>query len=125
MIDTTRTFASFSVDDLETARRFYGDTLGMRVSDAAEGGPLWLHGPDDHDILVYSKPDHVPATFTVLNFAVNNIKKTVDELTAVGVRLERYAGYEMDERGIYHRDGHSTAWFTDPAGNILSVVQLG
>ena len=125
MIDTVRTFASFSVDDIDAARRFYGDTLGMRVSDEGEHGPLWLHDPDGHDTLVYPKPDHVPATYTVLNFAVENIEKTVDELAAGGVRLERYEGRETDNRGIYRGEGHSTAWFTDPAGNVLSVVQIG
>jgi catechol 2,3-dioxygenase-like lactoylglutathione lyase family enzyme len=125
MIHTTRTFASFAVDDIDAARSFYGDTLGMRLSDEGEHGPLWLHGPDGHDTLVYPKPDHVPATFTVLNFAVDSIEKTVDELAAQGVRFERYEGLEADGRGIYHGNGRSTAWFTDPAGNVLSVVQIG
>lgn len=125
MIHRMRTFASFSVDDIDAARSFYGDTLGMRVSDEGERGPLWLHGPDGHDTLVYRKPDHVPATFTVLNFAVDSIEKTVDELAAGGVQFERYEGLETDGRGIYRGAGHSTAWFTDPAGNVLSVVQIG
>jgi catechol 2,3-dioxygenase-like lactoylglutathione lyase family enzyme len=125
MIHTTRTFASFAVDDIDAARSFYGATLGMKVSDEGEHGPLWLHGPDGHDTLVYPKRDHVPATFTVLNFAVDSIEKAVDELAAQGVRFERYEGLESDGRGIYRREGRSTAWFTDPAGNVLSVVQIG
>lgn len=125
MIHATRTFASFSADDIDAARRFYGGTLGMKVSEEGEHGPLWLHGPDDHDTLVYPKPDHVPATFTVLNFVVDNIEKTVDELAAGGVQFERYEGLEPDDRGIYRGEGHSTAWFTDPAANVLSVVQIG
>lgn len=125
MIHTTRTFASFSVDDIGAARSFYRDTLRMRVSDEGERGPLWLHGPDGHATLVYRKPDHVPATFTVLNFAVDSIEKTVDELSALGVQFERYEGLETDSRGIYRAEGRSIAWFTDPAGNVLSVVQIG
>jgi catechol 2,3-dioxygenase-like lactoylglutathione lyase family enzyme len=125
MIHTTRTFASFSVDDIDAARSFYEETLGMRVSDEGEHGPLWLHGPDGHDTLVYPKPDHVAATFTVLNFAVDNIEKAVGELAARGVQFERYEGLETDGRGVYRGEGHSTAWFTDPAGNVLSVVQIG
>ncbi|MFN2525665.1 MAG: VOC family protein [Actinomycetota bacterium] len=125
MIPTTRTFASFSVDDLDAARKFYGETLGMRVSDEGERGPIWLHGPDGHDTLVYLKPDHVPATFTVLNFAVDCIEQAVDVLVAQGVPLERYEGVDTDQRGIYRDEGHAVAWFTDPAGNSLSVVQIG
>lgn len=125
MIHTTRTFASFAVDDIDVARRFYGETLGMKVSDEGEHGPLWLHGPDGYDTMVYAKPDHTPATFTVLNFAVDSIEKTVDELVARGLRFERYEGLETNGRGIYRGAGHSIAWFTDPAGNGLSVVQLG
>jgi catechol 2,3-dioxygenase-like lactoylglutathione lyase family enzyme len=125
MIHTMRTFASFAVDDIDAARSFYSDTLGMKVSDEGAHGPLWLHGSDGHDTLVYPKPDHVPATFTVLNFAVHSIEKTVDELAAQGVRFERYEGLETDGRGIYRGERRSMAWFTDPAGNVLSVVQLG
>lgn len=122
---TLRTFASLSVDDLDAARNFYEQTLGMKVSDEGEHGPLWLHGPNGHDTLIYPKPDHVPATFTVLNFAVDSIEETVDELAARGVQFDRYEGLGTDARGIYHGDGRSIAWFTDPAGNVLSVVQIG
>jgi catechol 2,3-dioxygenase-like lactoylglutathione lyase family enzyme len=125
MIRALRTFASLSVDDLDAARSFYGQTLGMRLSGEGERGPLWLHGPDGHDTLIYPKPDHVPATFTVLNFAVDSIEETVDELATRGVQFERYEGLKTDARGIYDGEGHSTAWFTDPAGNVLSIVQFG
>jgi catechol 2,3-dioxygenase-like lactoylglutathione lyase family enzyme len=117
-------FASFAVDDIDTAKIFYRETLGMSVSEEGGRGPLWLHGQRDHDVLVYRKPDHVPATFTVLNVAVDDIDKAVDDLAAKGVRFERYDALETDDRGIYRAEGHSTAWFTDPAGNVLSVVQL-
>lgn len=126
IIRTLRTFASLSVDDLDSARNFYEQTLGMKVSDEGEHGPLWLHGPNGHDTLIYPKPDHVPATFTVLNFAVDSIEETVDELAARGVQFDRYEGLGTDARGIYHgSNGRRTAWFTDPAGNVLSVVQIG
>lgn len=125
MIDTRRTFASFAVNDIDAAKSFYGDTLGMKVSAVAEQGPIWLHGPGGQDTLVYPKPDHVPASFTVFNFSVDSIEKAVDELTAIGVRFERYEDFDMDDRGIYHGEGRAVAWFTDPAGNNLSVVQEG
>lgn len=124
MIHMTRTFASFAVDDIDAARRFYGDTLEIKVSDEGESGPLWLQGPDGHVTLVYPKRDHVPANFTVLNFAVDSIEETVEELGSRGVRFERYEGLETDTHGIYRGEGRSMAWFTDPAGNVLSVVQL-
>jgi catechol 2,3-dioxygenase-like lactoylglutathione lyase family enzyme len=123
MVATVATFGSFSVDDLEVAKAFYGDTLGMKVSLASEHGPLWVHGGGGCDTLVYGKPDHTPATFTVLNLAVEDIEQAVGELASLGVTFERYDGYDTDERGIFHGDGHSLAWFTDPAGNNLSIVQ--
>jgi catechol 2,3-dioxygenase-like lactoylglutathione lyase family enzyme len=125
MVGATRMFGSFSVDDIDMARRFYGDTLGTRVSGEGEHGPIWLQGTGGHDTLLYLKPDHVPATFTVLNFSVDSIEQAVDELAAHGVRFERYEGLETDDRGIYRGPGHAVAWFTDPAGNVLSVVQEG
>jgi catechol 2,3-dioxygenase-like lactoylglutathione lyase family enzyme len=118
----TRTFGSFSVDDIEVARSFYADTLGMQVRPAGQQGSVWVGGPDGHDTLVYPSPDHVPARFTVFNLSVDRIEEAVDELTELGVRFERYEGFETDDRGIFHAPGHSVAWFTDPAGNVLSVV---
>lgn len=95
----------------------------MGVSAVGEHGPLFVHGPDGHDTLVYAKPDHVPATFTVLNLSVSSIDDAVDGLAAKGVVFERYDEFETDDRGIYRGEGHSIAWFTDPAGNSLSVVE--
>ncbi|NJP91168.1 VOC family protein [Nonomuraea sp. FMUSA5-5] len=122
MFDTSKAFSGFSVGDVEAAKRFYGETLGIRVTE--ERGMLTLHLGGD--VLVYPKgPAHVPATFTVLNFPVEDIDKAVDELTARGVRFERYDGFEQDARGILRGgDGPPVAWFTDPSGNILSVLQL-
>ena len=124
MVAITGTFGSFSVGDLEAAKTFYGDLLGMKVSLVGEQGPLWLHGPGGCNTLIYAKPDHTPATFTVLNLSVDDIQQAVDELSSRGVRFERYDGYDTDARGIFHGHGHSLAWFTDPAGNNLSIVQL-
>jgi predicted enzyme related to lactoylglutathione lyase len=122
MFGTTKAFSSFAVDDLDAARKFYRETLGLNVSE--ERGPLMLHIAGDQDILIYPKPDHSPATFTILNFAVDDIDQAVDKLTARGVQIQRYGGFETDGRGIHHADGHAIAWFTDPAGNGLSVVQM-
>jgi catechol 2,3-dioxygenase-like lactoylglutathione lyase family enzyme len=123
MFDGAKAFSSFAVDDTAAARRFYGETLGLRVSE--EGGALMLHLASDQRILVYPKPDHSPASFTVLNFPVDDIDQAVDELTARGVPILRYEGFETDARGIYRGQGRLIAWFTDPAGNVLSVVQEG
>lgn len=123
MVHATRTFSSFAVDDIDAATRFYRDTLGLKVSVEAEGGPIWVHGSEGHDTLVYPKPDHVPATFTVLNLFVDDLNTAVDELTASGVAFERYEGIDTDDRGIFHAEGHSVAWFTDPAGNVVAVGQ--
>jgi catechol 2,3-dioxygenase-like lactoylglutathione lyase family enzyme len=114
-------FSSFAVDDVTTASTFYHQTLGLHV--AEEHGPLWLKVDSSRGILVYPKPDHRPASFTVLNFPVDDIDRAVDELTARGVLIQRYKGFETDDKGIHHAQGHSVAWFTDPAGNGLSVVQ--
>ena len=123
MFENTKAFSGFSVDDVQRAREFYGETLGLKVSE--EHGLLFLHIAGDRDTLVYPKPDHVPASFTILNFPVDDIEKAVDELTARGVRFERYEGTEMetDEKGIFRGGGPYIAWFKDPAGNVLSVLQ--
>jgi catechol 2,3-dioxygenase-like lactoylglutathione lyase family enzyme len=121
MFAVAKPFGSFAVDDLAAARKFYGETLGLRVSE--EGGPLVLHLADDQRILVYPKPDHTPASFTILNFPVDNIDQALDELAARGVPIQRYEGFQTDPRGIYRGQGHAIAWFTDPAGNVLSVIQ--
>jgi catechol 2,3-dioxygenase-like lactoylglutathione lyase family enzyme len=121
MFENTKAFSGFAVDDLERARQFYGDTLGIRTSE--EHGLLTLHLAGGRDTLVYPKSDHTPATYTILNFPVDDIDKAVDELTARGVRFERYEGAEQDEKGISRGGGPYIAWFTDPAGNILAVLQ--
>jgi catechol 2,3-dioxygenase-like lactoylglutathione lyase family enzyme len=121
MFEHTKAFSGFSVDDIATARQFYGETLGLRVSE--ENGLLWLHLAGDRDTLVYPKPDHRPASYTTLNFPVDDVEKAVDELAARGVRFERYEGADQDEKGIARGVGPPIAWFKDPAGNVLSVIQ--
>ena len=124
MLTDSAAFSGIAVPDVEEARRFYGDTLGLRVEVHQEmGGMLTLHLGGGTDVLVYPKPDHVPATYTVLNFPVDDVERTVDELTARGVRFERYPGFEQDDKGIARGEGPAIAWFTDPAGNILSVLE--
>jgi catechol 2,3-dioxygenase-like lactoylglutathione lyase family enzyme len=117
----TRAFSGFAVNDLQKAREFYSETLGLNVSEAND--LLTLHLAGDRDTLVYPKPDFVPATYTILNFEVADIEKTVDELTARGVKFERYDGMKQDERDIQRAGGPLIAWFTDPAGNVISVLQ--
>jgi catechol 2,3-dioxygenase-like lactoylglutathione lyase family enzyme len=122
MFEHTKAFSGFSADDIAKARQFYGETLGVRVSE--ESGLLWLHLAGDRDTLIYPKENHTPATYTVLNFEVEDADKAVDELTARGVRFERYEGTEQDGKGISRAaGGPAIAWFKDPAGNILSVIQ--
>lgn len=122
MFEKTAAFSGFAVDDIDAARRFYGETLGMRVSDA-EMGLLALHVEGGHDIIIYPKPNHTPATYTILNFPVDDIDAAVDELTRRGVTFQRYDGFGQDEKGISRGMGPQIAWFTDPAGNVLSVLQ--
>lgn len=123
MFEHTKAFSGFSVDDLAAARRFYGETLGVRVADLAEG-LLELRIAGERTTLIYEKDNHTPASYTILNFPVDDIDKAVDELTRRGVRLLRYEGFDHDPTGIV-RDGGGPqiAWFTDPAGNVLSVLQ--
>lgn len=119
--------SSFAVKDVEAAKGFYGATLGLDVRDAAEPGLLEIHGTGGSPILVYPKPDHEPAVFTILNIAVPDIEAAVDGLTAAGVAMEHYdfEGVRTDAKGIA-RDGRgpAIAWFKDPSGNILSVLQV-
>jgi len=122
MFGTTKAFSGFAVPDLDAARKFYEDTLGLQVSE--EHGLLTLHIAGDRDILVYPKPDHTPASYTILNFPVDDIDGAVDELTQRGVRFERYDGFNQDDKGIARDDdGPPIAWFTDPAGNVLAVLE--
>jgi catechol 2,3-dioxygenase-like lactoylglutathione lyase family enzyme len=124
MFTNTPAFSGFSVDDIEKARDFYGGTLGLEVSDM--DGLLQLRLGSGATVIVYPKDDHTPATFTILNFPVDDVDRAVDELTAAGVRLERYPQIEQqDEKGIYRGPpGPDIAWFTDPAGNVLSVLKM-
>ncbi len=125
MLKDTRAFSGFSVNDLQRAKEFYGQTLGLDVSEA--NGLLQLHLAGGTTILVYPKDNHTPATFTILNFPVANIEQAVDELARKGVRFESYneGNLVTDEKGISHGGGPNIAWFTDPAGNILSVLEAG
>lgn len=122
MFASTKAFSGFAVSDLQKAREFYEVTLGLEVTE--EHDLLTLHLAGDRPTLVYPKPDHTPATYTILNFPVADIDNTVDELTARGVRFERYEDFAHDERGIAQPNGGPRiAWFRDPAGNILSVLE--
>jgi catechol 2,3-dioxygenase-like lactoylglutathione lyase family enzyme len=121
MFENTKAFSGFAVDDLEAAKRFYGETLGLKVTE--EHGLLTLHIAGDRPTLVYPRPGHVPAAYTILNFPVDDIDAAVDALTERGVTFERYEGMEQDDKGIMRSGGPYIAWFTDPAGNVLSVLQ--
>ncbi len=126
MLNHSPAFSGFSVDNIETARTFYADTLGLTVKDNAMG-LLELHTAGNNPIILYPKPDHEPATFTILNFPVDDIDTAVDQLTTRGVTFEQYTGeIATDEKGISRggERGPSIAWFRDPAGNILSVLQV-
>ena len=122
MLENSAAFSGYSVDDIPAARQFYAETLGLSVSE--DNGLLTLHLFGGRDTLIYPKgDDHQPATFTVLNFPVDDIESTVDELAARGVEFERYEAMDQDSRGIHRGGGPLIAWFPDPAGNILSVLQ--
>ena len=125
MFEETEAFSGFAVPDVEAAKRFYGDTLGISVTE--EEGMLALHIAGGRDVLVYPKPDHAPANYTILNFPVPDVERAVDELAARGVEFERYPEMEADtdDKGIFRGGGPLIAWFTDPAGNILSVIEQG
>jgi len=126
MLKPTKAFSGFSVNDLSKAKKFYQDTLGLEVADIDMGpGLLELHIADGAKVMIYPKPNHEPATYTVLNFPVDNVEKAVDDLTRAGVAFEHYGGeIATDEKGISRGNGGPTiAWFKDPAGNILSVLE--
>ncbi len=121
MFADTKAFSGFAVDDLEAARAFYEEALGLKTSE--QYGLLTLHLAGERDTLVYPKPDFEPATYTILNFPVDDIDQAVDELAARGVSFERYDDFEQDEKGVSRGEGPYIAWFKDPAGNVLSVLQ--
>lgn len=125
MFANTKAFSGFAVDDIDKAREFYGQTLGIETSSMDVEGLLVLQIAGDRPVIVYPKPDYQPATYTVLNFPVDDIGKAVDELESRGVALERYEGFDQDERGIARGQGPPIAWFKDPAGNILAVLEGG
>lgn len=122
MFRDAKAFSGFSVDDMAAAKAFYGDTLGLNVSE--ENGMLTLHIAGDTNILVYPKPNHTPASFTILSLPVDDIDSAVDELVRRGVRFERYDGLTTDDKGIFREEGPPIAWFKDPAGNVLSVIEM-
>ena len=122
MFESAKAFSGFSVDDIASAKKFYGETLGVLVSE--ENGLLTLHIAGDRDTLIYPKQHHTPATFTILNFPVDDIELAVEELNARGIEFERYEGIVQDENGISRDAGPLIAWFKDPASNILSILQL-
>ncbi|MGK5627665.1 VOC family protein [Streptomyces sp. URMC 123] len=121
MFTDTKAFSGFSVNDLEKAKEFYGEVLGLRVTE--EYGMLTLRLAGGTDVLVYPKDDHTPASFTILNFPVDDIDRAVDALVERGVAMERYEGFPQDEKGVFREEGPYIAWFKDPAGNVLSVLQ--
>ena len=122
MFKDTKAFSGFAVPDVEQARRFYGETLGIETS--VDNGLLTLHIAGDRPTLVYEKPDFAPATYTILNFPVDDIDEAVDGLAQRGVQLERYEGFDQDEKGVARGQGPDIAWFKDPAGNILAVMRV-
>ena len=124
MFANTKAYSGFAVDDVQKAQEFYGETLGLKTSMwDEENGLLALHLAGDRDTLVYRKPDFTPATYTILNFPVDDIDEAVDELSARGIQFERYEGFDQDEKRISRGPGPQIAWFKDPAGNVLSVLQ--
>ncbi|MFI9551512.1 VOC family protein [Nonomuraea endophytica] len=123
MFGQTKAFSGFSVDDVPKAKAFYEGVLGLRVSE--ENGMLTLHIAGDRDTLVYPKGEaHEPAGYTILNFPVDDVDKAVEQLAGRGVEFARYPGFEQEANGVMRAGGPPIAWFTDPAGNVLSVIQI-
>jgi catechol 2,3-dioxygenase-like lactoylglutathione lyase family enzyme len=126
VLENSKAYNGFAVKDIEKARAFYGDTLGLEVSVMdEENGLLSLHLAGGRETLVYNKPDLQPGNYTLLNFPVDDIDATVDELSSRGVQMERYDGFDQDDKGIMRGPGPQIAWFKDPSGHILSVLQEG
>ena len=121
MLSDSHAYSGFSSNDIPKAKEFYAETLGLEVTE--ENGMLTLHLAGGGKVLIYPKDNHEPASFTVLNFPVENIDQAVDRLAKAGIQLERYEGSNQDERGIHREYGPPIAWFKDPAGNILSVLE--
>lgn len=126
MLGDSNAFSGFAVPDVDAAKAFYQDVLGLQVEQNADmGGMLTLHLAGGTNVLVYPKPDHTPAGFTILNFPVADVGAAVRELAGRGVTFERYAGMPQDDDGVMRGNGPDIAWFTDPGGNILSVLAIG
>jgi catechol 2,3-dioxygenase-like lactoylglutathione lyase family enzyme len=121
MFADTKAYSGLAVDDIDKAREFYGETLGIRTSE--EYGLMWLHLAGGRDTLVYQSSDPTPASFTILNFEVEDIDEAVGALAARGVRFEHYDDVEQDDNGVFRGEGPYIAWFKDPSGNLLSVLQ--
>ena len=123
MLKHSKAFSGFSAGDIQTAKKFYSETLGLDVTESH--GLLTLRVASGNNVLIYPKPNHVPATFTALNFPVEDVDLAVDELTKRGVRFEMYdlPNLKTDKKGIMRGNGPTIAWFKDPAGNILSVIE--
>ena len=123
MLKNSHAFSSFSVDDLNKAKEFYGKTLGLEVKLYDDMGILNIKFPGGGELMIYPKDNHKPASFTVLNFPVENVEKSVDELISNGITFEQYKEFKTDEKGISREWGQEIAWFKDPAGNIISVLK--
>jgi catechol 2,3-dioxygenase-like lactoylglutathione lyase family enzyme len=121
MFANTKAYSGIAVNDLQEAREFYGETLGLPTSE--EYGLMWLHLAGGRDTLVYQQADLTPASYTILNFEVDDIDTAVDALATRGVRFERYDGFEQHDKGVFREQGPYIAWFKDPSGNVLSVLQ--
>ena len=126
MLADSKAFSGFAVPDIEAARDFYRDKLGLDVTEHEEGGLslLTLNLAGDRPTMIYPKPDFQPATYTILNFPVDDVEAAVDELSARGVQFEKYDGFDQDEKGIARGNGPDIAWFKDPAGNVLAVLKV-
>lgn len=123
MFKNAHAFTSFSVDDLEEAKKFYGEVLGLNVTEESDMGFLNVKLGSGGEVMIYPKDNHQPATYTVLNFAVDDVEKAVDELIAKGINFEQYPDFKTNEKGISREWGQEIAWFKDPAGNIISVLK--
>ena len=123
MLENSEAFSGFAAPDLGQAKQFYGETLGLKVTELEEGNLLQLEIAGGRNVLLYVKPDHAPGNYTILNFPVDDIDAVVDGLTERGVQFERYDDFDQDEKGIFRGEGPLIAWFKDPFGNILSVIK--
>ena len=124
MLENSEAFSGFAAPDLGQAKQFYGETLGLKVTELEEGNLLQLEIAGGRNVLLYVKPDHAPGNYTILNFPVDDIDAVVDGLTERGVQFERYDDFDQDDKGIFRGEGPLIAWFKDPFGNILSVIKV-